>query len=317
MHTDFVMSGNVMSLLRRLKPQHLHLMNLIAERRQLQVAAEAMGLSQPAASRALAEMERELGGALFYRHPRGMEATELGAACLRHARAILSGFESLETEVTELQRGTAGEVRVGTVTGPAVGCVVPAVQAVKAETPGIRVTVDVGPSAQLVRGLQEGTMDFIVARLPPGVEGADFELYPARNEVAELMVRRSHPLAGQGAVALADTLPFEWVIQERGSPIRVAVEGAFRGQGLPVPPRVTNSSSLLVALAMLAGDTSVITSLSAEAASLLAAGPLAADLVTLPLVEPILVTPYFVISHRYRQHTRAAGRLMQETLARL
>lgn len=306
-----------MSLLRRLKPLHLHLLQLIAERQQLQVAAEAMGLSQPAASRALAEMERELGGALFHRHPRGMQVTELGAACLRHARAILSGFDSLETEVAELQRGTAGEVRIGAVSGPAVGCVVPAMQAVRAQWPGIRVTVEVGPSAQLLRGLQDGALDFIVARLPPGAESGDLELHPARNEVVALVAHRAHPLAGQSRVALADTLAYEWIIQERGSPIRSAVECAFHGLGLPVPPRVTDSSSLLVALAMLAGDAGVIAPLSAEAATLLSAGPLASDLVTLPLEAPILVSPYFVISPRLRQHSRAAGRLMQEVLSRL
>jgi DNA-binding transcriptional LysR family regulator len=179
------------------------------------------------------------------------------------------------------------------------------------------VTLEVGPSAQLVRGLQDGTLDFIVARLPPGVEGADLELHPARNEVVALVAHRAHPLAGQGPVALADTLPFEWVIQERGSPIRVAVEAAFHARGLPVPPQVTNSSSLLVALAMLAGDAGVIAPLSAEAGGLLCGGPLGSDLVTLPPREPILVSPYFVISHRLRQHTRAADRLMQEVLSRL
>lgn len=305
-----------MSFLRSLKVPHLRLIQLIAEREQLQVAAEAMGLSQPAASRALAEIEREVGGQLFHRHPRGMEPTELGAACLRHARVILSGFESLETEMRELNRGTGGEVRVGTVTGPAVGCVVPAVRAVKAASPDIRITVEVGPSTQLVRGLQDGILDFAVARLPPGVASAEFELHPARTEIAAFLVRRAHPLAERPRVPLADLLEYQWVIQEPGSPIRQAVEAAFLAEGLPVPANVTNSSSLLVALAMVAND-DVIAPMSQEVSGLLTSGDIAASLATLDPENQVSISPYYVISHRDRQLTMAASRLLTETLSRL
>lgn len=305
-----------MSFLRRLKAPHLRLIQLIAEREQLQVAAEAMGLSQPAASRALAEIEREVGGQLFHRHPRGMAPTELGAACLRHARVILAGFDSLESEMRDLNRGTSGEVRIGTVTGPAVGSVVPAVQAVKAAAPGIRVSVEVGPSTQLVRALQDGMLDFALARLPPGVASGEFELHPARRETAALVVRQTHPLAGRRRVSLADMLDYQWVIQEPDSPIRQAVEAAFLEAELPVPANVTNSSSLLVALAMVAqGD--VIAPLSQEVAGLLTSGDIAANLVTLDPENRISVSPYYVISHRDRQLTMAASRLLTETLSRL
>ena len=113
-------------LTRRLKPTHLRLILEIARLRKLQLAAQHVGMTQPAASRILSEIEAQVGAALFIRHRRWMEPTAIGAAFLRHARVVLNELASLETEVRNLNAGLAGSVRVGSVTGPAVGVLVPA-----------------------------------------------------------------------------------------------------------------------------------------------------------------------------------------------
>lgn len=62
-----------------LKPAQLRLIHQIAIHRQLQLAAEALAMTQPAASRMLAEVERQVGAPLFLRLPKGMEPTEIGS----------------------------------------------------------------------------------------------------------------------------------------------------------------------------------------------------------------------------------------------
>ena len=64
-----------MDLSRRLKPNHLKLIDEIAKKQKLQLAAEALSISQPAASRMLADIETNMGTPLFVRHPRWMELT--------------------------------------------------------------------------------------------------------------------------------------------------------------------------------------------------------------------------------------------------
>ena len=305
-----------MDLSRRLKPHHLRLIVKIAESGKLQIAAGALAISQPAASRILAELETDIGARLFDRHPKGMVPTAIGQAFLQHGRAILGTMDSLATEVEDLKDGQAGEVRVGCVTGPAVQCLVPAVQAVRADTPNVEVSIEVGPSTELVRGLEEGRFEFVLARLPQDYDPREFDILPARHERVSLLVHEDHPLADRPGLSLAQLTAHDWVVQERGSPIRAAVEGAFFAAGVPVPPGVTNSSSLLVMLALLE-NSDVIAPVSDEVAGLLTRPGIGARLRRLDIVQTIAVTPYFIIQSRQRQFSRAVERVLAEVLARL
>ncbi|SMX42973.1 LysR family transcriptional regulator [Actibacterium lipolyticum] len=302
-----------MDLAKRLKPNQLRLLLKIAETGQLQLAANMVSISQPAASRILGDIEDLVGAALFIRHPKGMETTALGAICVRHAKVILEEMDALATEALRFTEGEIGHVRVGTVTGPAVGSLMPAIQKVKAHAPDIEMTIEVGPSTNLVRGLAEGRFDFVISRLPPGYDSRDFRMHPARSEEIALLVRPEHPLADQADISLSALLDFEWVVQELGSPIRQAVEASFLASNLPTPARVTNSSSLLVALSMLQGTDSVVP-LTNEVANLLAKGPLDANVCILDLETPIIVSPCFVIQNRARQLSSAAERVFTAVL---
>lgn len=304
----------VMDFTHRLKPSHLALIMRIAETGQLQRAAHMAAMSQPAASRILSDIEQRAGGLLFERHPKGMQLTALGEICIRHGKAILEEYDSLERETSRITSGEKGHVRVGSVTGPAVGLLMPAVQKIRELTPDIEMTIEVGPSTELVRGLMENRFDFVIARLPAEHDSRDFKMYPARSETVSLLVHPDHPLAIRGQVALKDLRDFEWVMQERGSPIRQAVETAFHEAGLDVPRRITNSSSLLVVLKSLE-RTDTISPQAQEVAQMLANGPVSSGFACLELTHPISVSPCFVIRNRYRLLPSAAERVLQAVLS--
>lgn len=305
-----------MPLARKLKPPHLRLVLKIAETGQLQIAAASQGISQPAASRILTEIETEAGTPLFHRHAKGMEPTPAGSAFVKHTRAILTELDNLDAEMANMKSGLVGEVRVGSVTGPAVRCLVPAIRQIKESTPGIEPTIDVAPSVELVRGLEEGRFDFILARLPPEYDSRAFRLTPARGEVVSLVVSRSHPLAGRESVTLGELAGYEWVIQERGSPIRSAVEQSFHAAGVRVPGNITNTSSLLVMLAILESSEAIAT-LSEEVAGLLTRETLGLGLRVLGLAENVTVPPYFIIQNRSQQLSRAAERVLAQVIRAL
>lgn len=306
----------MLNLIGRVKPTHLRLIVEISKLEKLQLAADELNMSQPAASRVLSDIETHCGSPLFTRHPRWMETTAIGESFVRHARVILNELDNLQTEVANLKSGKTGEVRVGAVTGPALGILMPAIKLVKETTPDIEATIEVGPSTQLVRELKEGKLDFVIARVPPEYDTHDFNIYPARDEEVALIAWKNHPFANKKNIILQDLVDYEWVVQQRGTPIRQAVEHAFLSIGRPVPARITNSSSLYVVLSLVTNSDS-ISPLSTEVAELLTHEDLGANLTILDIKQTIVVSPYYIITNKHQQLSHTAEKILNEVLSQV
>jgi len=305
-----------MSFARRLKNIHLRLVLQVALTGKLQAAAEEIALSQPAASRMLAEIEKLVGASLFSRHAKGMVPTPIGEAVVRHARQILQGFDRLDMDVAQIASGRAGSVRIGTVTGPAVGLVVPVVRAMREKAPEVEFTIEVAPSTTLMRGLDEGMFDFVVARPAQDYHRQSYRIHPATSEVVSILVYGDHPMAKKKAIRLKQLREFDWIIQDHGTPIRAAVETAFLINRVLMPSQITNTSSLLVALALLEQSTAVAPQ-TQEVVELLADSALNMNVVRLDLVEDILVSPFFVIARADRELSPLAENAILETTRKI
>lgn len=297
-----------------LKPGQLRLLHEIAETGQLQLAAEAVGMTQPAASRMLAETERQLGAVLFLRQPKGMEPTEIGRSVLRRARVILREMGSMASELRSLREGLSGSVRVGAVTGPAVRYLVTAMRQVKEEAPSADITVDVLPSRDLLMHLAAGEMDFVLARILPEFDSRDFNILPLQDEKVALLARAGHPLARAPVVTLAELQSAEWIMQQRGAPIREATLLAFAGLGLTEPQNVVNSPSTLLTLAYVS-QSDAIAPLSQEVVDLLIRPPVSAGFVSLPVANDIRVSRYYLLDLRRRPLSPLALHLRRKLLA--
>lgn len=298
----------------RLTLKQLRLIAAIAEHRQLSLAAQALALTQPAASRALAEVERLCGGPVFERHARGMTVTPLGELMVRRARNVLEEIGEAAAEIARYNAGRGGIVRIGAVTGGAIGTVVPVVQRLRRDAPDAEVHLEVAMSRPLVHDLVALRLDFVLARLPPEANAADFEAVRASEERIDIVAAASHPLARRAEVGLAELGGQDWVMQAPGAPIRLAIEEALLAQGARPPTRVTNTSSLLVTIAMLATSRAVAP-VSREVAGLIAAP--GSGFVALPLRERLVVAPYALLSLRHRRLSPLAQRCREMVAAAL
>lgn len=298
----------MINLANRLQLKDFRLIQAIAETGQLALAAERMSMTQPAASRILSNVEREIGVPLFARHPKGMTPTPIGETLARNANSLLRCLEQTVQETESAISGRAGSVRVGSVTGGAVGFVVPAVRKLKETAVGADVHVDVAPSDVLIAGLLRGDYDFVLSRIPPGMDARQFAVRRGRVEVVRFLVRREHPLVGRTPLEPEDLVGFEWVIQAPHTPMRQAVEEAFLSQGIQLPSETVNTTSLLVMIAYLA-STDAIAPASREVAGLVASEDGRDRLVALELDEPIIINPYHLITLRNQVMSPLAIRL--------
>lgn len=298
-----------------LKLGQMRLIAAIAEHGQLQVAASVLKLSQPAASRMLAELERSVGTPLFDRHPKGMDLTAMGQVFARHAHAMILGMQDLTREVEALGEGRGGTVRAGAVTGPALGLMVPAIRKLKAIAPNVQVAVDVAPSSALVRGLMAGDYDLVIARLPDGLRRSEFTIQLAGVEEVRFLARADHPLAGRRALPLTALAEYDWIIQDRTAPIRHVVEDALARHSVHPPENVIVTSSLLLMMAFLS-ESDAIAPMSAEVGMLIAQ-PGMTGFSSLDLEETLTVPPCYILEARGRTRSATATRLKQLLLAEL
>lgn len=292
-----------------LKVRQLQLIAAIAEHGQLSTAADSVAITQPAASRMLAEIETKVGAKLFERHAKGMVLTLVGQALAQRAHSLLVELRDLSREVEELKLGTGGLASVGAVTGSAVGFVIPAIKQLKAIAPRAEIHVKVGSSEELVRDLVAGKNDFVLARIPAGINPNDFNVEPAQNEVVKLHVRQNHPLVMRNKeVSVTELSHYEWVMQPLGSPVREAVEATFINARAQLPEDIINTTSLLVIIAALASS-SAIAPLSREVSDLLLGENVGAKFAVLPLAQQIEMTPYYFIQVKGRKLSPISSQL--------
>jgi DNA-binding transcriptional LysR family regulator len=282
----------------RLKLSHMRLIVAIEDTEMVSAAAQAVNMSQPAASRMIAEMEALLDAPLCERLSRGVRLTPLGQTLARHARSVLLQLVQAEQEFADVRAGRTGVVSLGAVTAPAIDLAAPAIGKMRAVLPQLELNIKIDSSNVLARDLLASRLDFIIARVPDDLDARLFDGLTIGIEEASLIVRCGHPLLGMGPVSVDQLSTFEWVLQPRGTPLRRAIERLFAIGNVAPPERFSNTTSLLLTM-MLVAQSDAIAPISIEAAKF-AAGGLPTALAILPTNFAIVVQPYSLIALRHR-----------------
>lgn len=232
-----------------LKINHLRLLAALAEHRQLGGAADAINITQPAASRLLAEVERIVGAPVHERSGRGLQLTAVGEALARRAQRVTIELRDAAREVDNIANGRAGTVRIGSVTGPAIERVLPALTTVRNSHPDVRAEVVVAPSDQLCDQLLDGSLDFAIGRLP-ATNPHLFDFVPIAEEPLSFLVRRDHPLTRLTALTGHEVLKYDWVMSGSNSLLSRSVTAGVHRHGFQMPPQALSTTSFLLTLAM-------------------------------------------------------------------
>jgi DNA-binding transcriptional LysR family regulator len=155
------------------------------------------------------------------------------------------------SEIESLRTGKAGEVRIGA--GPSwLRRVLPlAVARALAERPDVRITVTGGFDEILLGGLDDGSLDVVVAEVPLEGEHPDYAVEVLTRDRLVVCCRAGHPLAAPGlAPSLADVLAQPWALPPPHTQARRKLDGRLRSMGLAPPRAVTVSTSLAFILSL-------------------------------------------------------------------
>lgn len=189
--------------LSRIRHRHLNCFLEVARTRQISAAADALNISQPAASKTLSELEGLLDAQLFIRRGKGgLRLTPSGRMFLRYAgssvAALKEGLDGLDQ--ARLQSGPM--LVIGALLGVASQFMPDAISEFQ-YVHGTTVRIVTAPNKLMLNQLRIGEMDLVVGRLgsPKEMQGLSFtHLY---SEPLVFVARSDHPLAGQAPVEVA------------------------------------------------------------------------------------------------------------------
>lgn len=223
----------------------------LVEHHNMTAAADTLGITQPAVSASIRELEASLDTPLFDRTPKGMLPTPAAEALALRARLAFAELRHARDDIAALQGVQEGRVAVGALPFGRTAILPRAINRLLRQYPNIRISTVEGPFDSLAVGLRSGDLDFIFGALRHYPEASDLAGECLIEDALSVVVRRGHPLAAKPQVTAQDLSAAEWVLGRRGTPGRTVLEHALSLRGVAIAPNVVETASLAVVRALL------------------------------------------------------------------
>ncbi len=264
-----------------MKSQHLNFFLAMAEHGSIRGAARALGLTQPAVTKTVRTLEKEVGLPLIQRSISGVVLTEHGQALLKHAQRINNEMRRAEEAMAARKDGQGGVVRAAVSASAAITLLPAALEEFTRRLPRARVTLIESSLKSSLNGLFDGSLDLAVLQLGPGDFPPHIQTVPLFDVAQRIVVRKGH--AHQHATSFGELTDCKWVVPQHPDWRGVFSSPNFWPDSLPLPATLIECSSLVIAQSMV--QSADFVSIFPEP-SIRVAG-LAANIVPVNVVEPL------------------------------
>jgi DNA-binding transcriptional LysR family regulator len=228
---------------RRLRVRDLYILSTVVKAGSMGKAARTLGISQPAVSEAVANLEHLLGVRLLDRSPRGIEPTIYADAILKRTMTVFDELKQGVRDIRSLADPTAGEVSIGYSNMIAATVVPKIIERFSAKYPRVVMHVDLvqPPTAKYLQGLRDRTFDLILARLPMPLgenhleDELNIQLEFLFDDPLVVVVGARSRWARRRKVDLKELIDEPWILSRTKSLSYERVAEAFKARGLGVP----------------------------------------------------------------------------------
>ena len=200
--------------------KQLRVLQAVGESGSFSVAADRLNYTQPAVSKIVAALERQLGTTLVDRGLRPLRLTEAGSALVRRAGAAFEQIAAAELEVEAIANLSAGSLRVATFSSAGAAMVVDALRAFRTSHPDVDVSItEIGMPSAIARALRRGDLDLGVSFDHPETGdtlGDDLDLEHLLDDPFDVVVPRGHRLERKRTIRFADLSRESWLLPDFG-----------------------------------------------------------------------------------------------------
>ena len=208
---------------------YLATFRLVAQRGSFSAAADVLGISQPAVSLQVRQLEQFLQTRLIERTGRGVKATAAGMALLLHGERIEQAVNEAVQSVNDCSQNVSGTVSLGTGATACIHLLPPLLQQLRERYPMLVVGVTTGNTQDIARAVEENRLDMGLVTLPASGRGLDITAV-LREEFVFISASAQAELSPEAL----QNLPL--IAFEAGSGTRTLIDGWFQQAGLQVTP---------------------------------------------------------------------------------
>jgi DNA-binding transcriptional LysR family regulator len=243
---------------RRLRLRDLHVFSTVVQRGSMAKAAQQLGVSQPAVSEVIADLEHALGVRLVDRSTQGVEPTLYGDALLKRSVAVFDELKQSIRDIEFLSDPTVGQVRVACTEAVWYTLLPEAILRFSEQYPGIEVHADLTGHSRQFEGLRERKYDCVLLSVPEFLLDEyttdDLNLESLFDETVVVAAGAHTKWARRRKIDLAELIDEPWTLGADDTWNRALADEIFRAKGLGVPkPRVTAVSITLRARLVASG----------------------------------------------------------------
>jgi DNA-binding transcriptional LysR family regulator len=195
-------------------------------------AAEIVGVTQSGITKSIADLERELGFAIFFRTSRGALLTEEGRDFVERAERLLDDARSLLQGSRERGDPYAGPLRVGVCPASLEWLLGEPLAALLARHPGIRYEIIGSSFERMIRLLRNGSVDVVLGFDAAFAEWSDVRREPVATMQGVLFVRKDHPLLALERVRTQDLADFDFITPSDSRPYGMVIREIYESRGI-------------------------------------------------------------------------------------
>lgn len=277
----------------KLRFRHLRLLAALSRCSTLADAAKEVGVTQPAASQALREIESLLEMPLFERHARGLRATEVGRLMTEQSERMLSSVQSVSQALAAASMGFQRPLQVCAIPAALSSLVRPAVPHLRKRLAGVKVAFDECSPSEAHTRLQAGTAQLALLRQSEQDSDHRLKFVPLLDD--ELLVAASpqHAMVRRKNVHLQELASHPWSMPVGVMLTAKIFHNACRDAGfVPIGANMQSTSSALL-LSVIADAQTLV----AAPRSILQAWLSTGELKAIRLSQPIGLPPLGALFH--------------------
>jgi len=198
----------------------------------LSLAAEKLGLTQPALSKSLSQLEQRVGAPLLQRGKSGSTPTALGRMLAVQGETIASSARRAEMQVENWNRAAIGNLVIGAPPTIAAYLMPPVIAEFLASRPHVTMRIEVSPSAGLLEKLVTNRMDMYVGVTRPTELLDGISTIPIYMDALSVFAREGHPVFSRPTLTVGDLADYRWTAPLQGTFFRGLLDVTLNNAGL-------------------------------------------------------------------------------------